>query len=129
MRRSREVPIGAAGSSPPAAAGPSAPSAPTAAAPGELAFASNSRLAIEFQDDTITVFYLLEIVNPGAAVALEAPGLAQRSRADGVEAERVVEDAGVDLGCGQGDCVGQLLHGCPHVGGIGELEMQQHCAE
>lgn len=64
--------LGSARSTPPPATAPAAPLS-TAAAPGELTFGNNSRLAIEFQDDTITVFYLLEIVNPGASVALETP--------------------------------------------------------
>jgi hypothetical protein len=63
--------LGAAGSTPPPASAPSPP--PTSAAPGELTFGNNTRMALEFQDDTITVFYLLEIVNAGASVALEAP--------------------------------------------------------
>lgn len=65
--------LGSAGSTSPPASAPSAAPPPTAAAPGELSFGNNTRLAIEFQDDTITVFYLLEIVNPGTSVALEAP--------------------------------------------------------
>lgn len=64
--------LGSARSTPPPATAPAAPLS-TAAAPGELTFGNNSRLAIEFQDDTITVFYLLEIVNSGASVALETP--------------------------------------------------------
>jgi hypothetical protein len=65
--------LGSAGSTPPPASAPPVTAPSTGAAPGELAFGGNTRLAIEFQDDTITVFYLLEIVNPGAPVALEAP--------------------------------------------------------
>jgi hypothetical protein len=64
--------LGSAGSTTPPASAPSA-APPTTAAPGELTFGNNTRLAIEFQDDTITVFYLLELVNPGASVTLEAP--------------------------------------------------------
>lgn len=45
------------------------------ASPGDaLRFGNNTRFAIEFQDDTIAVFYLLEIVNrSGAPVALASP--------------------------------------------------------
>lgn len=64
--------LGSAGSTSPPVSAPAAPP-PATAAPGALTFGNNTRLAIEFQDDTITVFYLLEIVNPGASVALEAP--------------------------------------------------------
>ena len=39
-----------------------------------LAFGNNTRFAIEFQDDTIAVLYLLEIVNStGAPVGLASP--------------------------------------------------------
>ena len=41
---------------------------------GGLSFGNNTRFAIEFQDDTIAVFYLLEIVNSsGAPVAPASP--------------------------------------------------------
>jgi hypothetical protein len=55
-----------------------APTAPVAAAPpakpGQLAFANDTRFAFEFQDDTLAVFYLLDIVNPSSApVALREP--------------------------------------------------------
>jgi hypothetical protein len=58
-------------------AGAGAP-APPAAAPvagiGGLSLGNNTRFAIEFQDDTIAVFYLLEIVNAsGAPVAPASP--------------------------------------------------------
>lgn len=46
---------------------PSAPSAPRAAvvpaAEGSLVFSGDTRFAAEFQEDTLTVFYLLDIVN------------------------------------------------------------------
>jgi hypothetical protein len=43
---------------------PSAPSAPSApATPGSLVLAGDTRFAAEFQEDTLTVFYLLDIVN------------------------------------------------------------------
>ena len=38
-------------------------SAASSNAGGALSFGNNTRFAIEFQDDTIAVFYLLEIVN------------------------------------------------------------------
>ena len=44
------------------------------AASGALSFGNNTRFAIEFQDDTIAVFYLLEIVNrSGAPVTPASP--------------------------------------------------------
>ncbi len=45
-----------------------APAAPLAGARG-LHFGNNTRFAVEFQDDTLTVFYLLEIVNDTGAPA------------------------------------------------------------
>lgn len=61
------------GAAPPA--GSSAPVAPAPVAkPGQLAFANDTRFAVEFQDDTLAVFYLLDIVNPSSgAVALKEP--------------------------------------------------------
>jgi hypothetical protein len=59
----------------PSAAAPAAPvaSAP-AAQPGQLAFANDTRFAVEFQDDTLAIFYLLDIVNPSSGpVALSEP--------------------------------------------------------
>jgi hypothetical protein len=56
--------------------GAAASKAPPVAAgdPAKLSFGNNTRFAIEFQDDTIAVFYLLEIVNAtGAPVGLAAP--------------------------------------------------------
>jgi len=53
--------------------GGSAPAGPATALPtpppasGELSFGDNTRFAIEFQDDTITVFYLLDLINPGSS--------------------------------------------------------------
>jgi hypothetical protein len=38
-----------------------------AAAPGEVVFAGNSRIQIEFDDDTLEVFYLFDLVNPSSA--------------------------------------------------------------
>ncbi len=36
-------------------------------APGEVVFGGQSRIQIEFNDDSLEVFYLLEVVNPGVA--------------------------------------------------------------
>jgi hypothetical protein len=60
--------LGAAGGAP-AAAAPAAPAPDPTPAPssGELSFGDNTRFAIEFQDDTITVFYLLDLINPGSS--------------------------------------------------------------
>ena len=49
------------------AGGPVAAGPTSAAVPGEVAFAGDSRVQIEFDDDTLEVFYLLELVNPSAA--------------------------------------------------------------
>jgi hypothetical protein len=68
--------LGTAGSAGGGAAAPAAP-APSAGAAGGatgLHFGNNTRLAIEFQDDTIAIFYLLELINPATApAALPAP--------------------------------------------------------
>jgi hypothetical protein len=58
-----------------AAATPAAPAAPAPPAkPGQLAFANDTRFAVEFQDDTLAVFYLLDIVNPSSGpVTLSEP--------------------------------------------------------
>jgi hypothetical protein len=56
----------------PSAAAPVAPAPP--AKPGQLAFGNDTRFALEFQDDTLAVFYLLDIVNPSSGpVALSEP--------------------------------------------------------
>ncbi|MCK7529359.1 MAG: hypothetical protein MZV64_73340 [Ignavibacteriales bacterium] len=36
-------------------------------APGDVVFAGDSRIQIEFDDDTLEVFYLFDLVNPSAA--------------------------------------------------------------
>jgi hypothetical protein len=51
------------------ARGAAAPATPAPARPGQLKFANDTRFAIEFQDDTLAVFYLLDIVNSGSAPA------------------------------------------------------------
>jgi hypothetical protein len=66
-----------------AAPSPEAPrsTAPgSAAEPGALVFGGDTRLAIEFQDDTLTVFYILQVVNrsarpvtPASPLVLELP--------------------------------------------------------
>ncbi len=63
---------GAPSAPPPTSATSAAPATPPAG--GGLSFGNNTRFAIEFQDDTIAVFYLLEIVNStGAPAAVPAP--------------------------------------------------------
>ena len=57
---------GISATSPPPEVPGRAPGAP-ATATGALALGSNTRFAIEFQDDTLAVFYLLEIVNSSPA--------------------------------------------------------------
>lgn len=66
----------AAGSS---EAGGGVPAAP--AVPGTVTFGGNTRVVMQFQDDTLQVFYLLEIinggttpVNPGRPLVLDLPG-------------------------------------------------------
>jgi hypothetical protein len=73
------VGAGAAGTgSPPAAASPAPPA--QAAGPGTLVLGGDTRFAIEFQDDQLTMFYLLEIVNrtsvpvsPATPLEIELP--------------------------------------------------------
>jgi len=55
-------------------AAPAPPAAPAVSGSGGLSLGNNTRFAIEFQDDTIAVFYLLEIVNAsGAPIAPASP--------------------------------------------------------
>lgn len=62
--------LGLGGTSPATSPAPSAGSPGAAGGGGQpLSFGNNTRLAIEFQDDTIAVFYLLEIVNSTGAPA------------------------------------------------------------
>jgi hypothetical protein len=57
-----------------AAAATTSPPSAAVGAGGALSFGNNTRFAIEFQDDTIAVFYLLEIVNhSGAPVRPASP--------------------------------------------------------
>jgi hypothetical protein len=61
------TPVDAGAVEAPSASTPSAPNAPRApvvpATEGSLVFAGDTRFAAEFQEDTLTVFYLLDIVN------------------------------------------------------------------
>ena len=50
-----------------ASGAPAAASPMPAAAPGEVVFAGDSRIQIEFDDDTLEVFYLFDLVNPSSA--------------------------------------------------------------
>jgi hypothetical protein len=51
------------------------PPSPTGGVGGGVSLGNNTRFAIEFQDDTIAVFYLLEIVNNSGAPASPTPAL------------------------------------------------------
>jgi len=68
---------GVGATEPPAAS--SASPSPSAAAPAaggrELSLGGNSRVAMEFSDDVLQVFYLLEIVNPTRAAITPASAL------------------------------------------------------
>ena len=69
--------LGSGGAGQSAGAAASAAPGPATGSPADLArllFGNNTRIAIEFQDDTLAVFYLLDLVNPtGVAVPLAAP--------------------------------------------------------
>ncbi len=58
----RLVLVAGAGGAPAAAAAPMPP-----VAPGEVVFAGDSRIQIEFDDDTLEVFYLFDLANPSSA--------------------------------------------------------------
>lgn len=71
-----------------AGGGPVAAPAAAAVAPGEVAFGGDSRIQIEFEDDTLEVFYLLDLVNPSSApvtpareLVFELPAGAQQASA------------------------------------------------
>jgi len=49
------------------------PASPLAASSGTLRLGADTRFAIEFQDDQLTVFYLLEFVNPGQTALAPTP--------------------------------------------------------
>jgi hypothetical protein len=66
--------LGTGGTAPAPAPTPAPGQSAPAAGMAGLSFGDNTRFAVEFQDDTIAVFYLLEIVNNTAApVQLPAP--------------------------------------------------------
>ena len=66
--------LGSSGSPPPPAAPGQEAASGGAADRARLTFGGNTRLAVEFQDDTIAIFYLLEVINPtSAAVELAEP--------------------------------------------------------
>jgi hypothetical protein len=67
------TPVGGAAAAAPKGTAPTTPSAP--ASPGSLVLANDTRFAAEFQDDTLTVFYLLDIVNRGQQAAMPASPL------------------------------------------------------
>jgi hypothetical protein len=77
----RLVLVAGGSGSPAAAASPAAE-----AAPGDVVFAGDSRIQIEFDDDTLEVFYLLDLVNPSSspvnpkgALVFELPAGAQQA--------------------------------------------------
>lgn len=63
----RLILVAGAGSAAAAGAGALSPAGAATPAPGEVVFGGQSRIQIEFDDDSLEVFYLLEVVNPGAA--------------------------------------------------------------
>jgi hypothetical protein len=69
-----------------AGAGAATASPMPAAGPGEVVFGGDSRIQIEFDDDTMEVFYLLNLVNPSSApvtpaseLVFELPAAAQQA--------------------------------------------------
>jgi hypothetical protein len=78
----RLVLVAGAGASMPAAAAPP----PVSAAPGEVVLAGDSRVQIEFDDDTIEVFYMLEIVNPSPQAVTPATEIVFRLPDDAQQA-------------------------------------------
>ncbi len=73
------TPVGGAATAAGGAAAPNAPRAPSApsapATPGSLVLAGDTRFAAEFQEDTLTVFYLLDIVNRSQSPVMPASPL------------------------------------------------------
>ena len=59
--------LGTTGSAASPAAPPQEAASGGAADRARLTFGGNTRLAVEFQDDTIAIFYLLEVINPTPA--------------------------------------------------------------
>lgn len=85
--------LGSAGSTPPASGSTPPPAAapppPPSGTTGGLTFGDNTRIAVEFQDDTITVFYLLDLVNPGSTPVTPPSPLAFELPADATGATRL----------------------------------------
>jgi len=77
----------------------------SAAIPGEVAFGGDSRIQIEFDDDTIEVFYLLELVNanstpvnPKNEVVFELPeGAEQAAMLEGSSTQAAVKGRVVSI--------------------------------
>lgn len=63
----RLILVAGVGSAAAAGTGALSPAGAATPAPGEVVFGGQSRIQIEFDDDSLEVFYLLEVVNPGAA--------------------------------------------------------------
>ena len=63
-----------AGGSEPASTGEEPTSAPTAAAPGSVSFGPESRIVLEYSDERLNVYYVLQILNSAAVpVSLDGP--------------------------------------------------------
>lgn len=88
-----------------ASSAPAASSMTAAAAPGEVVFAGDSRIQIEFDDDTLEVFYLFDLVNPSsspvmpkAELVFELPEGAQQAAAlEGSSAQGTVRGRAVSI--------------------------------
>jgi hypothetical protein len=84
---------------------PAAVSAMPAAAPGEVVFAGDSRIQIEFDDDNLEVFYLFDLVNPSAApvtpkaeLVFELPeGAQQASMLEGASTQATIRGRTVSI--------------------------------
>lgn len=74
-------------------------------APGEVVFAGDSRIQIEFDDDTLEVFYLFDLVNPAstpvnpkAEIAFELPeGAEQAAMLEGSSTQATVRGRAVRI--------------------------------
>jgi hypothetical protein len=88
-----------------ASGAPAAGSPVPAAGPGEVAFAGDSRIQIEFDDDTLEVFYLFDLVNPSSApvtpkseLAFDLPeGAEQASLLEGSSTQATVRGRRVSI--------------------------------
>ena len=88
-----------------AGGGPLAAPSAAAVAPGEVAFGGESRIQIEFEDDTIEVFYLFDLVNPSAAPVTPArelvfelpPGAQQAAALEGSSPQATVRGRVVSI--------------------------------